>query len=153
MTSWSPSTAAAYVAANGLEDAFYSIHPNAYGARYAADWMAIWLNAQNVRPPDGPDGEPINYAAAGEEDDAISSAANYVMPFTPIPGITPDFPAGDVVDYLGTESSADTTAPGLPYVDTAADPLSAAASAAAAVKKSAVPLVIATGLLAWLTFR
>ncbi len=91
MTSWSPSTAAAYIAANGLETAFYSRYPNAYGAQHAADWMAIWLDSSNVTPPGGPDNpaDQIDYSGANAEEVAISQSPTYVMPFTPVNGSTP----------------------------------------------------------------
>ncbi len=94
---------------------------------HAADWMAIWLDSQGVPPPEGvaSNGRAVDIAGAVAEERAISTAANYVPPVYTAP-----------------------RDPGLPYVDTSAAP-----GTPVPVKKSAVPLVIGAGLLAWLALR
>ncbi len=133
MTSWSPATAAAYIAAHGLETAFYSRYPNAYGANHAADWMAIWLNSQ-IPPPDGPDdpNDKLDIRAASDEDKMLTDQPGYKVPFTPVPNSQPtNFPPAD--------------AP--PTVHQTIAPVPTAGQKSSSGK---LPLLIGLGLLAWL---
>lgn len=137
MTSWTPAAAAAYIAANGLETAFYSRYPNAYGAEHAADWAAIWLDASNVPPPSGPDdGSRVDISGAVAEERVISQSPDYVMPFTPVASSTPIyFPPAD-----GTAAAAATTGAGNGAGNMARSPATSGKW-------------ILAGVLAWLIFR
>ncbi len=141
MTSWDPDTAFAYVTQTGLETAFYSRYPNAYNSAHAGDWMAIWLNAQGVMPPPGPDGPPIDYVGAVAEENAISRAPGYVLPFTPVASSTPpvfrdatNFAHVILVDTAASSSTAVQTTAGV----------------TAQPKKSILPVLIGAAIGAWL---